>query len=72
MTAVAQCFWKQAKARIIVLRLKKPTTLTIGRLGVFKFPAGWYTYIGSAFGPSVLGGRLTRHLVAASLVVNYT
>jgi Uri superfamily endonuclease len=34
----------------------------IGRLGRFRFPAGWYVYVGSARGPGGLAARLARHL----------
>ena len=47
-------------------------TLTVGALGARSFPAGWYVYTGSAFGPGgfsridrhreiAAGGRDTRH-----------
>lgn len=47
---------------ILVLRLAEPVRLTVGRLGTFDFPAGWYAYVGSAFGPGGLRGRLHHHL----------
>lgn len=47
---------------ILVLELAAPTTITVGRLGTFPFAAGWYTYVGSAFGAGGLRGRLTHHL----------
>jgi Uri superfamily endonuclease len=34
----------------------------VGKLGSFDFPAGWYTYIGSAFGAGGLIGRIKHHL----------
>lgn len=46
----------------LLLRLNAPTRLTIGRLGAFDFAAGWYTYVGSAFGGGGLRGRLKHHL----------
>lgn len=46
---------------ILVLRLAAPSTLVIGKLGTFYFPAGWYTYVGSAFGAGGLSGRLKHH-----------
>jgi Uri superfamily endonuclease len=36
--------------------------MTIGRLGSFSFPDGYYTYAGSARGPGGLKARLNRHL----------
>lgn len=47
---------------ILVLRLSAPTSLTIGMLGTYPFPAGWYAYVGSAFGAGGLAGRLKHHL----------
>jgi len=43
----------------LVLRLAKRTTLRVGRLGRFAFPAGYYVYTGSAMGG--LETRLARH-----------
>jgi len=47
---------------ILILRLASPAKLTIGRLGSFPFAAGWYAYVGSAFGAGGLRGRLKHHL----------
>ena len=47
---------------VLLLHLPDDARLTIGKLGVFDFPAGWYTYIGSAFGAGGLLGRLAHHL----------
>lgn len=47
---------------VLLLHLPADETLTIGKLGTFDFPAGWYTYVGSAFGPGGLAGRLKHHL----------
>jgi Uri superfamily endonuclease len=44
------------------LFLPEAQILAIGRLGVFRFPAGDYLYLGSAFGPGGLHARLERHL----------
>lgn len=46
----------------LILRLDAPANLTIGKLGAFDFPAGWYAYVGSAFGSGGLRGRLKHHL----------
>lgn len=45
-----------------MLHLPADTRMTIGKLGVFDFPAGWYAYVGSAFGAGGLVGRLRHHL----------
>jgi len=36
---------------ILILYLNEPAQFTIGKLGTFDFSAGWYAYVGSAFGP---------------------
>jgi Uri superfamily endonuclease len=43
------------------MRLPQQTSLTVGRLGRFVFPAGWYAYAGSARGPGGLAARVSRH-----------
>lgn len=49
----------------LILELKDDTCITIGSLGRLEFPAGCYSYTGSARGP---GGfkRVRRHLEVAS------
>lgn len=47
---------------ILLLHLSQNSPLTIGKLGQFDFPAGWYTYVGSAFGAGGLKARIKRHL----------
>jgi len=47
-------------AYVLILRLRQPCRLTIGRLGTFHFPAGYYLYAGSA-PPRLLLARLERH-----------
>jgi Uri superfamily endonuclease len=47
---------------VLLLHLPADATLTIGKLGTFDFPAGWYAYVGSAFGAGGLAGRLKHHL----------
>ena len=46
---------------ILILHLAQPTTIAIGKLGTFEFPAGWYAYTGSALGPGGLAARLAYH-----------
>lgn len=43
------------------LALDSEELLTVGRLGEFLFPRGYYVYAGSALGPGGLAGRLKRH-----------
>ena len=50
---------------VLLLHLPVNETVTIGKLGTFDFPAGWYAYIGSAFGAGGLVGRLKHHLKPA-------
>lgn len=47
---------------VLLLHLPADETLTVGKLGTVDFPAGWYTYVGSAFGSGGLVGRLKHHL----------
>ncbi len=46
---------------VLVLHLPAETHLTIGRLGAFDLHPGYYLYVGSAFGPGGLAGRLRHH-----------
>ncbi len=47
---------------VLIIRLSRDTPISIGRLGLFRFVAGFYCYSGSARGPGGLEGRLARHL----------
>lgn len=47
---------------MLLLHLAENSTMTIGKLGTFDFPAGWYAYVGSAFGSGGLIGRIKYHL----------
>ncbi len=47
---------------VLLLHLPTNERLTIGKLGTFDFSAGWYAYVGSAFGSGGLVGRLKHHL----------
>lgn len=46
----------------LILRLEHGQVIQVGKLGSFEFPAGYYLYAGSAFGPGGLAGRLGRHI----------
>ncbi len=46
---------------VLALWLDTPQHTSVGRLGKFEFPAGWYLYVGSALGPGGLPARLARH-----------
>jgi Uri superfamily endonuclease len=45
----------------LILRCPRLRRLRIGRLGFCDFPAGWYVYVGSAFGPGGLSARCDHH-----------
>lgn len=47
---------------VLILRLPRPVSLSVGRLGSFEFPAGWYAYVGSAYGAGGLRARIAYHL----------
>jgi Uri superfamily endonuclease len=48
---------------VLILHLSRSAEdIRIGRLGQFRFPSGWYAYVGSARGPGGLAARLARHL----------
>jgi len=51
---------------VLLLHLSEPKTITVGRLGTVEFPGGWYSYVGSAFGPGGLLGRIKHHLQPSS------
>ncbi len=44
----------------LLIRLRRPAMITVGALGRFRFPAGWYVYTGSA--RNGLEQRIRRHL----------
>jgi HEAT repeat protein/Uri superfamily endonuclease len=46
---------------VLAMWLDAPRTISIGRLGRFDFPSGWYLYVGSAQGPGGVQARLLRH-----------
>ncbi len=45
---------------ILVMQLVRERVITVGRLGRFTFPHGYYIYVGSALGG--FAGRINRHL----------
>ncbi len=47
---------------VLLLHLPHAERLTVGKLGTFDFLAGWYAYVGSAFGSGGLLGRIKHHL----------
>ncbi len=49
----------------LILRACRSTILTVGKLGDFVFPTGWYAYAGSARGPGGLASRVSRHVAVS-------
>jgi len=49
----------------LVLRIRRSTSVQVGRLGRFDFPRGYYIYVGSAFGPGGVRARVSRHCRAS-------
>jgi len=49
----------------ILLNLPEAATVSVGALGEQTFPAGYYAYTGSAFGPGGLA-RVDRHMEIAA------
>ena len=45
---------------MLISSLAQPHRITVGRLGEFLFPRGWYAYVGSA--QRGVGQRVRRHL----------
>ena len=44
----------------LLIRLDRDQTITVGRIGRFRFPAGYYVYTGSAM--NGIEARVRRHL----------
>lgn len=51
---------------ILVLRVDRPCTVAVGKLGTATLTPGWLLYAGSAFGPGGLAARLRHHLRPAA------
>jgi Uri superfamily endonuclease len=47
---------------LLVLHLPTARTLQVGRLGCYDLAAGFYLYVGSAFGAGGLAARLAYHM----------
>ena len=45
----------------VQLHCKQGVGISIGKLGSFRFEAGYYLYVGSAFGPGGVHARLRHH-----------
>lgn len=51
---------------ILILHLKRTKVISVGKLGKCSFPAGYYTYVGSALGPGGLAARLKHHMYSTA------
>ena len=51
---------------VLILELKSSFRLSVGKLGIRSFPAGWYAYVGSALGPGGLPARIRHHMGIAT------
>jgi len=47
---------------ILILRLPNDAEVTVGSMGSYRLPGGWYGYVGSALGSGGLRARLRHHL----------
>lgn len=47
---------------VLLLHCPTSASVNVGRLGRLDARPGWYAYVGSAFGPGGLAGRLRHHL----------
>jgi Uri superfamily endonuclease len=46
----------------LILKCNSTASVQVGGLGEIEFKPGYYIYIGSAFGPGGVRGRVSRHL----------
>lgn len=46
---------------VLMLEVRKPLPITVGKWGTHQFLSGWYAYVGSAMGPGGLAARVGRH-----------
>jgi Uri superfamily endonuclease len=46
----------------LLLSLRAPSEIRVGRLGRLRFDSPYYLYFGSALGPGGLGARIGRHM----------
>ncbi len=52
---------KASGTYVLVLRLAEKSDIAVGKLGEFRFPPGYYLYVGSAQGSGGLAARIARH-----------
>lgn len=61
----AQCPESSPGTYALILALRCPFELQVGRLGRIRFDSPYYIYCGSAFGPGGLHSRIRHHLQPA-------
>jgi len=49
-------------AYVLIIELREPREIVVGKLGEVLFPGGYYTYTGSAMGGGGISRRVERHL----------
>ncbi|MGR3311583.1 MAG: GIY-YIG nuclease family protein [Candidatus Brocadiales bacterium] len=59
-TGFVPLFTVQKGVYNLLIRLEKDCSLKVGRLGIFRFPKGYYVYTGSA--QNNMDKRIARHL----------
>ena len=47
---------------LLLMKLERAKTITVGKLGSFTFEPGFYVYVGSAWGPGGIEARVRRHI----------
>lgn len=62
MSADTKNLTNQPGTYVLMLKMLRRRSLTIGQLGKRSFAPGGYAYVGSAFGPGGLRARIKRHL----------
>jgi Uri superfamily endonuclease len=51
----------QVGTYLLLMELQEAQQIVVGRLGLLSLKAGWYLYIGSAFGPGGIKARCGHH-----------
>ena len=49
---------------VLLIRVPENVEIRVGALGILRFDAGEYAYVGSAYGPGGIEARVKRHLRA--------
>jgi Uri superfamily endonuclease len=62
VAAALRTIGREKGTYLLVLRLPAACYLRVGRLGGYELAAGFYLYVGSAFGAGGLAARLSYHM----------